>query len=230
MKKLYFDIKNDKGVSLIELVVVIAIIAILAVGGGFGLNMLLGSEAKQVARKMDAEISDARTGAMARAGETLVIRYIQAPSKPGIGEAPSASYEEMSKKGVEKSGYYAIKVYKTIRHKDPASSTPDPKEILYELSDFNDREYRYLGHKRVECFINDDTLKLAEDQCIQIEYSRGNGLIKSVKLGTVAVGAPEDTGSYAAGSAITLNKLIFKCGLSEYTISFDDITGRNTLE
>lgn len=71
--------RNDnRGLSLVELIVVIAIMAVMIGGVGLSIQMLSGAEAKQAAMKLDSELNDIKTGAMSRAGEEMTIKYIDA--------------------------------------------------------------------------------------------------------------------------------------------------------
>ena len=99
--------RNDnRGLSIVELVIVIAIIAVMLTGAVISVSLLFGTEAKQAAAKTEAQLNNIKTEAMSRYSEYMVIRYIS---------------EEDPDKGVDKPGYYAIKTAYTI---DNAADIP----------------------------------------------------------------------------------------------------------
>lgn len=217
MKVTELSSKKNSGFSLVELIVVIAIMAVMIGGGVITLAMLTGAEAKQGAKKMEAQLNDIKTGAMSRAGEFMIVRYI---------EVNDSNKDALAKIGIEKSGYYAEKRATTITN---------AKNIVVDYS--TDPEFSLIGSKKLAIIANyDDDDKKFElnyntkpNNAIRIEYNRGNGTLKSVKTGTVSSNAADAT--FTEGSEITLEKFEFQQvsgrGL-HYIMEFDPVTSKHS--
>ena len=67
--------KNDKGFSLIELVVVIAIMAILVGLIVVSLSTVFGTKALECAEKVSAKIDSVKTGSVSLYNETMELKY-----------------------------------------------------------------------------------------------------------------------------------------------------------
>ena len=67
--------KNNKGFSLIELVVVIAIMAILVGLIVVSLSTVFGTKALECAEKVSAKIDSVKTGSVSLYNETMVLKY-----------------------------------------------------------------------------------------------------------------------------------------------------------
>ncbi|MCR4787628.1 MAG: type II secretion system GspH family protein [Lachnospiraceae bacterium] len=214
------DLKNNRGLSLVELIVVIAIMAILIGAAGFGLSLLFGTEAKQAAYRTEAELNDAKTGTLTKAGEDIVIRYIAVPDK----KTDPDDYEDYSKKGVEKSGYYADKcTYTIIYNTAPDKSNLSSKipESVYE----QEHEYSYIGSGSVEINIiykiesgEEKTEALGSDQAIKISYDRETGEFKKIELG----GNYDIGGSFTAAKTLhdKVNRHSYTPGLEKFRMDF----------
>ena len=63
------NVNNNKGFSLVELIVIIAIMAIVTGGAVLSISMATGSEARKVFQKIDAELNEVKTESMTRYGE-----------------------------------------------------------------------------------------------------------------------------------------------------------------
>lgn len=210
---------NDKGMSLIELVVVIAIMAVMIGVVGFSLSFLIGAEARQAARKMDAELNDIKTGAMSRASEYMLVRYI---------EVTSGNEAAYAKLGVDRSGYYAEKHVATIDNKDTISGS------TIKL-DYGGQEYTRLGSKKVKIMLGDKDsgTQLADDGTVafKIEYERSTGKLKDVEIGTISSsGVNVVDVDFTSGSSEVLNDMYFTSGLRTYHIKFDAGTGKHSIE
>lgn len=209
-------LNNNRGFSLIEIIAVVAIITIMAVAGGIGVGMLVGAQAKEVATKLDAQLDDVKTGAMSRAGEILIIRYIEAPSA-------AADAKTAAQMGVSKTGYYAVKTLSTIRN------SADIKE------DYSDPEYSYLGKESVEVLVKlaAGDYQIKETQALKIEFDRASGAIKKAEEGTMD-GTSYTNVTYTAttGGDITdsFTEMTFTSGLRTYTMKFMPLTGKHELE
>lgn len=203
--------KKNSGFSLVELIVVIAIMAVMIGGGVITMRMLIGAEAKQTCKKMEAQLNDIKTGAMSRAGEYMIVRYI---------EVNDSNKDAMAKAGIDKSGYYAEKRATTITNAE---------NIVVDYS--TDAEYSRIGSKKVAIIANGsfsvDSSSITN--ALRIEYNRADGTLKNVQTGSVSGTGLADTFS---GSDIELEKLEFQAsGVGrKYVISFDKVTGKHTIE
>lgn len=196
-------IKKNSGLTLVELIVVVAIIAIMAGSGGFGLSLMIGAEARRAASNMDIQLNDIKTGTMTRAGETVVLRYIE-------------ESDDSKEAGVDKDGYYLVKTVSTIMN------TKEVKEA------YTDPEYCFIGNGRVKIVgIAGGEIKTDGTNGIQFEYNRRTGVLDGVKAVTVA-GTDYDA-TVTEGGEITLSEMTFTSGYRTYTIKFDSVTGRHEL-
>lgn len=210
---------NDKGMSLVELIVVIAIMAVMIGVVGFSVNLLIGAEARQAANKMDAELNDIKTGAMSRASEYMIVRYI---------EVTSGNESDYAKLGVDRSGYYAEKHVATIDNKDTISGS------TIKL-DYGGQEYTRLGSKKVRIMLGDKDsgTQLADDGSLafKIEYERSTGMLKDVEIGTVSSSGENVVDvAFTSGSSEALTDMYFISGLRTYHIKFDAGTGKHSIE
>ena len=148
--------KDNRGLSLLELIVVIAIMAVLIGAAGFGLSLLVGTEARQAVYKMEAQLNDTKTGTLTKAGEDLVVRYIDV----------SSNADDWALKGVDKSGYYADKCLYTIIMNAPGSN------MKQQYSDKH--EYSYIGAKKVDIdvFLSSGQVKIDSTNAIRIRFKR----------------------------------------------------------
>lgn len=210
------EAKNNRGFSLIEMIAVVAIITIMAVAGGIGVGMLVGAQAKEVATKLDAQLDDVKTGAMSRAGEVMIIRYIQAPTV-------AADAKVAAKMGVSKSGYYAVKTLSTIRNSSGIKE------------DYPDPEYSYLGKDSVKVAVtlSSGDYEISGVNVLKIEFDRASGAIKKAEEGTMD-GTAYNNVTYTAvtGGDITdsFSNMTFTSGLRTYTMKFMPLTGKHELE
>lgn len=197
---------NNKGLSLVELIVVIAIMAVMLGAGGFTLSMLSSAEAKQGIQKMVAQLNDVKTGTMTKASEELVVRYI---------EVTDSNKEAWTKVGVDKTGYYADKCIYTIMNKPGSVKTP-----------YNDKhEYSFICSGKVEIKVN-GTYKLekADSTAVRLTFNRRTGELEPVETGSIS----SDT--FSGSPAGEIKNMTFKCGLRTYTLTFDAKAGRYEIE
>ncbi len=203
------ELKNDnKGFSLIELIVIIAIMVIMAGMGSLAMSLLTGSDAKQAAEKIGAQLNEAKTGSMTRFDEDLNIVYVPNPD----------DYD-----WADKEGYYAIKQITTM-----GKSGAEPIEVPLG------NEHRYLCNSRVSMTLNYEggTYSLAAGAAdgLGFAFNRADGLYKGVKTGCSITGSGKD----AAVSSTLVDKqpesLAITSGLRTYTIRFHKDTGKHTIE
>ncbi len=218
LKKLRTD---NRGLSIIELVIVIAIMAVLLGLIGVSVNMLIGTEAKQAAKKMDAQLNDIKTGAMTRAGEYLIVRYIK---------VTSGDERDMAKKGVDKSGFYAEKHISTITNNgdpnSPASNSPAPGSVKYEYLD--EVEYTRIGSNKVTFTVEGNEILSDGSNGYKLEFDRRTGRI--LKSSLVDIAGSGLTATYTESSDVTLTEMDFKAGVRTYTIEFNATTGKHTIK
>ncbi len=67
--------RNNRGFSLVELIVVIAIAAVLIGFVGFSLSFLFGTEAKQAVSKVSGMLNETKTSSMSRFNESMTLTY-----------------------------------------------------------------------------------------------------------------------------------------------------------
>ena len=75
MENVYYK-KRNRGVTLIELVVVIAIMAVLASFSFYCISMITGQKGKDAATKIDNVFNKTRTASLTKAGEHYVSIYM----------------------------------------------------------------------------------------------------------------------------------------------------------
>lgn len=208
MKRL---VRDNRGLSLVELIVVIAIMAVMLVAGGFTIAMLTGAEAKQAANKLSAQLNDAKTGAMSRAAEELELKF--------IGSSDLSSYD-----GLHKTGFYAIKTVKTISK----SSTEEQYTVTVTKDGTSggeaDTESDRIASGKVKITLTlDGTAKVltgaggtGDVSGVIISYDRGTGKLNKVK----------DSAGNPLGE---LEKITFECGSKKIDMEFQSDSGMHTI-
>ena len=158
---------DNRGFSLIELLVVIAIVVVLIAGSAIGLSFLTGAQAKQAAKKFDAELNDVKTGNLAKAGEVLELTY--------FGDS-----DVDEEKGIDRPGYYTIKDSYTIMNTSAGSDIKVSLAGTDGFGNFLDREYSYLGNGNVEiaAVYSDGSAKNPKTDAVDIEFSRKDGSLQ----------------------------------------------------
>ncbi|MCR4755124.1 MAG: prepilin-type N-terminal cleavage/methylation domain-containing protein [Lachnospiraceae bacterium] len=216
---------DNRGLSIVELIIVIAIMSVLLGLLGLSINMLVGAEAKQAVKKMDAQLNDVKTGAMTRASEYMVVRYID------VDAANKATQKAMAEQGVDKSGFYAEKHISTITNGDAGSPAPtDPAVAGSVKVDYGGVEYTRIGSKKVEIKVEGNEITAADvggGTGYKLEYDRKTGRILTSKL--VSISGTGLTATYTDGSDVALTNMTFKAGLRTYQIDFSASTGKHTI-
>lgn len=156
--------KDDKGFSLIEVIVVAAILAVFLGAGAFGMTLLTGAEAKQAANKFSSELNDVKTGNLARASEVLTLTYF-------------SDADIDAETGIDRAGYYVVKDSYTIMNTAPDADIKVSLAGKDGSGNFLDREYSYLGNSRVEiaAVYTDGTSADPKTTPVEIEFSRKDG-------------------------------------------------------
>lgn len=198
---------NDRGFSLVELIVVIAIMAVLLGVMALSLNLLMGTEAKQACSKLDGQLNEVKTSAMSRYDETLKLKYYtkaDTDAETGVDN------------GIDKPGYYAVKDITTLTK--PADDNPTAIEKSVGA------ENRRIGSDRVKItVINDSGISnviKSDSQTgvgeVLIKYDRATGALKGLDIDGTAAG--------------NLKSITFESGVRKYTISFEQSTGKHWIE
>ncbi|GEM_PF-3466781 len=211
---------DNKGLSIVELIVVIAIMAVLIGLLGMSLSALFGTEASQAARKTEAQLNDAKTGAMTRAAEYMVIRYIDIDVDiDGDGDIDGEDQETMAKFGVDRSGFYAEKHISTLTNSDSSLK-----------KDYGGVEYTRIASSKVTIKVGDTEILSDGSNGVKIEYDRRTGRLYDADFVT-ADGKASATGvdTSSPTSSMELTKMTFKAGMRTYEIDFDPVTGRHTI-
>jgi len=194
--------KDNRGLSLVELIVVIAIMAVMMGAVGISFSMLSGAEAKQAALKMDAELNDIKTGAMSRAGEEMTIKYYDTVDEDD---------------GVPKEGFYAVKTISTIRKSDAIDT------VVTKADGTPDTEKERIASSKVKITATiggtDKVIKspnYSGESAIIISFDRATGKLNKVK----------DEAGTELGD---LEKLTFECGLKTIEMTFESETGKHVI-
>ncbi len=188
--------QNNKGLSIVEMIVVIAIMSVMLGIIGYSISMLFSAEARQAANKTVASLNDAKTGAMSRGGEYMVIAY-----EPSVDE----------KKGIDKAGYYACKKIYYIDNDAPSIIKDSPQ---------SGDEYSKIGSKKVTITINGTDID-KDTQQIVFRFDRVTGELKSAKV----IDLTDDAASAAKSDVVDFSEIVFKSGLREYKVKIESVTG-----
>ena len=155
--------QDNRGLSLIELIVVIAIMAIMIGVGILSISLLFGTQARGCAQKVSSMLNETKTGCLSRYNETMTIAY---RTKGQDGEEAYTT-----------NGYYAINRVYTI-NKEAVSvpiGGPDSSEI------------RALGSGKVVIVVylsDGSSVELGTDNYVTISYNRATGAFASAVVGT----------------------------------------------
>lgn len=204
--------KNNKGFSLVELIVVLAIMAVMIGIGGFTLSLMIGGEAKQAATKLNAQLNDVKTGAMSRYDEYMIVSYVDVASY--------ADKKTAAADGVPESGFYVDKHMATIR---------DTSSIRQDIT--ADTEKARIGSATVKMTVVTSggsyvltSPKISGDvDAVRIGYDRATGKLSDVYVGTAS---DLTTGGTNAGQ---IQEITFEGGSKTYTITFVSETGKHKL-
>lgn len=148
--------KNNKGYTLIELIVVIAIMAVMIGFGILSMSLLLGTQAKGCAQKVSGQLNETKTGCLSRYNETMTLSYKTKGSDPAI----------------ESDGYYAENFIYSI----------DKNADKYVLTN---SEIRKMGSKKVviTVFLTDgSSFELGTTQSVTVSFNRSTGGFERVTV------------------------------------------------
>lgn len=203
---------NNRGFSLIELVVVVAIMALMVGMGSLAVSLLIGSEAKQAAEKIGAQLNEVKTGSMSRYSEDLNIVYV-----------PDASLYDWA----DREGYYAVKQMTTLGA--TGSGTYMPTEVALGA------EHRYLCNSRVKMTLTTTSGGGSYDidsttAGIGFTFDRATGLYDNVKTNCVLTGSGAIDEPNVVLVSAQPQTLDITSGLKTYHITFINDTGKHKIE
>lgn len=98
---------NDRGVSLVEVIIVVAILAVVGGVGIFGLNAITGRPAQQCSQKIVYSLERHRVSAMGKMQSKYVLRtdgdkvFVDEYLKNGDGDLGTPSTSEVGSSGVK---------------------------------------------------------------------------------------------------------------------------------
>lgn len=199
---------NNKGFSLVELIVIIAIMAVAIGFAAWSLRLIFGSEARQCATKFSADLNEVKTSSMARYSQSISFGYLDETS--GVAVVDSAS----------KAGFYSTKTTYYLT-KDASTNMP------VKVNDVGASEHRKLGSGKVSVSISyfdgsadvdDEPIDGSNTKSITIFYNRATGLFDGI-----SVNGTEYAGGYP-------KEITFSYGMKTYKIIFDQETGTHKME
>lgn len=218
---------NNKGFSLVELVVIMAIMVVSVGATALSLRLLTGQEAKQCANKFSADLEESKTSSMARFGQSITFGYLDKDTDPDDT--------------ITKSGFYSTK---TIYY-----MTKDANGLPKQVSTTGTSEHRYLGSSNVTVEIGyatvkadetggDITLSCGEVIHVPAGYEGTTGVeIASEAGNNFTIYYDRSTGLYH-GTALNDGSevedtiplyMYFHYGTRSFIIKFDSITGKHTV-
>ncbi|MBO4845637.1 MAG: type II secretion system protein [Lachnospiraceae bacterium] len=200
-------ITDNKGFSLVELIVIIAIMALMVGMGTLAVSLLTGSEAKQACEKISAQLNEAKTGSMSRYDEDMNIVYVDDPS----------AYD-----WADKEGYYVVKQLYTFT-KDATTKKP----VVMSLGS----EHRYICNSRVSMVFTYDggnySVSPVSGNGVGFTFDRATGLYKDVRTGCGLDGSGDVIFTTVDAQPVSLE---MTSGLRTYKINFISETGKHTIE
>lgn len=148
--------RDNRGLSLVELIVVIAIMAIMIGVGILSLSLLFGTQARGCAQRVSSLLNETKTGCLSRFDETMTLAY----------------RTKGTDKAITSDGYYAENYVYTI-NKDAASIAVGGSEI------------RSMGSGKViiTVYLSDGTsFELGKTRSVTISYNRSTGAFDPVTV------------------------------------------------
>ncbi len=214
---------NNLGFSLVELIAILAIMALMIGMGSLALSLLTGSEAKQAAEKIGAQLNEAKTGSMSRYSEDLNIVYIP----------KNLTNKEGGFEWADREGYYAVRQMTTmgVTTSGVTGSGFMPAEVSMGA------EHRYLCNSRVNMVLTTAsgaayTVSPTIGDGVGFTFDRATGLYSGVKTGCAIITTSGATQGLISGTddSSQPQTLAITSGLKTYTITFVADTGKHTIE
>ena len=192
--------RDNRGLSLVELIVVIAIMAIMIGVGILSISLLFGTQARGCAQKVSSMLNETKTGCLSRFEETMTIAY---RTKNQDGE-----------KAYTADGYYAINRIYTL----------NSSAVSVAVGGVGSAEIRALGSGKVVIMVylsDGSSFELGTDKYVTISYNRSTGAFDPVIVGNAS--GETQTDDY-------IDKITFSSGARTYTITMVQATGKHTVE
>ncbi len=170
--------QDNRGLSLVELIVVIAIMAIMVGLGVLSVNLIFGTQARTCAQKVSGMLNETKTGCLSRFDETMTIAYY---TKGQDGKSEFTA-----------DGYYAVNKVYTI-NKDAAS---------IQIGTTDSAEIRPLGSKNVEIhvYLSDGSdFILGTTKKLTISFKRSTGAFKTAMVDGADTGAYIEKITFSSG-------------------------------
>ena len=198
--------ENNRGYSLIELIVIVAIIALMVGMGSLAVSLLTGSDAKQACEKISAQLNEAKTGSMSRYDEDLNIVLVSDPTLYDWADKP---------------GYYAVKQMWTLGA-NTGSGYAMPEMVP------SGQEHRYICKASVNMELTYEGGSVNGPDGFGFRFDRSKGLFKGVKTNcSIASDNSSVSGSDVDKQPDTLT---MTSGLKTYTIKFYPATGKHEIQ
>lgn len=174
---------NNKGLSLVELIVVVAIMCIAVGSLSLSMSLVTGAEAKKAFQKIESVIDEARTGSMSRFNETLTIKYMAKDTTYSEGSGVSGS--------IESDGYYGVLTMYALK----AVAATGDTELKHPTVDttgveVSSKETRKLANKTPTISVvckdaaGEYTFPIGTDASsyIRFEFDRSSGLYSKITV------------------------------------------------
>lgn len=149
--------ENNKGYSVVELIVVIGIMAIMLAGTALSISVVTNSRATECAQNISSQLSETRSGSMSRADEQMVLAY--KAKNPAVDAALTSD------------GFYTTNTVYTINKNAVSQPLGEP-------------EIKKVGHKDVTVvvWLDGDTSgrTMDENSSLTISYDRSTGALENV--------------------------------------------------
>lgn len=194
--------KNNKGFSLIELIVVIAILAVMVGFLTLSLRTLLGTEAMECADKVSAKISSVKTGSMSMFNETMELGYHEKG-----GDYPS-------------DGFYTTCRVQTI----------DKNASLVDATTPEIRKVGSKKVVIKATYSDGSQQQISGTECLVVKFKRSTGAFDYVGYKANHTDADAVYVTNLAGDPMHLVKLSFTCGGRTYSIDMVPETGKHTVK
>ncbi len=166
--------KNNKGLSLVELIVVIALMAVLIGLTTLSISLLFGTQAKACAQNVSGMLNETKTGCMSRYDETMTLSY-----------RPKTDPDE----AIISDGYYSENFVSTIGSN--AQEMP-----------VGDSQIRKMGTSRVviTVYLTDgSSFELGQTEKITISFKRASGAFDKVVVNGTEKDAYIDKMTFQSG-------------------------------
>lgn len=228
--------KNNKGLSLVELIAIIAIMSIAVGALTLSMSLVTGAEAKKAFSKIEAVIDEARTGSMSRFNETLTIKYIAKDTTYSEGSGVSGT--------ISADGYYGELTMYALKVQGESGDT-DLKHPTIDRTDetVSGRETRQLCNKtpqiavvcknassEIEYPISDNGTDF-----IKFEFNRSTGLYSKITVkgesGNTVINYDSVARTFnIEGGASNVDVFITaKSGMRKYTMKLIGETGKHIM-